>query len=141
MDELGLIQDALKAALLSGTPALPGAAGKTPVDLGFPDVRQQEHIWISGGADGDSEYDLTSGHPSSDSYGLTVWGFVEFAGTYEDARARLFALRDCVREAVLSLVPDSVSMAMLGRWQVHEGRGSQGQRQLAFEWDVEFTCW
>lgn len=132
--KLWAAQDALKSALEA-------RAVNVPVDLGLPVTMQQKHLWITGNADGDPEYEFSGGGPSGERFGLTLCGLVTFAGTYQQCRDELQALWDIGTEAVATLVPTSVSHVEFGHWEVKEGRTAQGQRQLAFFRDVDLYVW
>ncbi len=131
---LGLIQDALKLALLDEITT-------AQVDLGWPGALLTQHVWIEGRAEGEPEYDLSNGVVSGTVIALTVSGLVEFAGDYADTRAVLKPLWDAVTVAAGTAAAGTVDQYEFGKWRVKEGVGLGGARQLAFFRDIDFTKW
>ena len=128
-------KSALKAAILAEV-----SAG-FPVDLGFPDTIQPECIWISGNADGDYEYEVSSGEPSGGSLGLTVRALVTYGDNYEGTFARLSTLWDAVTAGAAVLGRTGSFHPAFGPWEIKEGRSTGGVRQMGFMRSIDIAVW
>lgn len=131
------VQDALKAELLADADI---AANEITVDLGSPGDLNDDHVWISGGADVDDRHELSGGYePSGETFTIELFGIVTLGDDFEGVRTRLLVVAAAIERAIVSdAVTALVDMPRIRQWRVRDGV-DETRRQYSLLVELECT--
>lgn len=132
-------QDALLAALEAHPTLSPPSVG---VDLGFPSVVKEDHVWISGGVTGSQTHGITGPVPSDETFRLTIIVYTQLASDFVKVRDHLKTLTAAVESALASEAFQAVVPSWdMPEYRIDEGLDDVGMRQMSAEMSVECKVW